>query len=293
MNNKMILAGLSAVALLTVGCEWSGTGSNGWSDSYSEMNFAGTYRTSFVQTSTSTSTSTTQTDSTSKVEEIDHTVQNRKVATVNASAISGALEGHSPIREGSVAIQVKDATWTDNGAGALVCSKSTAYNGTITYASGAWSIKLPDSTYNKAVVWADYTWIESKKTDTTSQTKTDETVTGNFSVTSVTVNHTGQHITMILNGNGHLVTLSGRFTSVNQISQKDIVTGLGATYNAQFEVSGDGYKMTGTLQHVSASQRQLNGTLTKGKAAWDVQGVATGVGSSSSTTFSDDTGSAS
>ena len=89
-------------------------------------------------------------------------------------------------------------------------------------------------------------------------------------ITAITVSQSGQNLSMSTNTG---IVMSGKFTAVRETRvASDSGT---ATYNAQFQVtSAAGHKFVGTLNYdASSGHRTLNGTLTQGKAVYDVQGV--------------------
>ena len=251
---------VAAAVCLVAGCEWSSSSSgDSWSDAYNDMNFAGTYRSASVQTSTDGTTTTTT-----------RTVNNEQVGTTTASATCAFQLGNSPVVAGSVVIVAGDLTFQDNGDGTLSCTAfPDSPGGTISYDSGAGVI---DRGYHNEAgkhIMASYSFTATSTGGSNSSSAR--------SITSVTVSQSGQHLTLHCN-NGYV--LSGRFNHVNTLSEA--TTTSSGRYNAQFEVSNDaGVKMVGTLQHVD-SYRQLDGTLTDSTGTYDITGTASGTGSSDS-----------
>lgn len=251
---------VAAAVCLVAGCEWSSSSSgDSWSDAYNDMNFAGTYRSASVQTSTDGTTTTTR------------TVSNERVGTVSTGNSASFNLGNSPVVAGSVVITVGgDITFQDNGSGTLTCTSSHAgASGTISYDSGAGTVFFDGDPYVGQPIVASYSFTATSTGGSNSSSAR--------SITSVTVSQSGQHLTLHCN-NGYV--LSGRFNHVNTLSQE--TTTSSGRYNAQFEVSNDaGVKMVGTLQHVN-SYRQLDGTLTDSTGTYDITGTASGTGSSDS-----------
>ena len=112
---------------------------------------------------------------------------------------------------------------------------------------------------------------ENSKADTPLKPITTNTTTGS-DVTALTVSQSGQNITITLN-NG--IVMSGKFTNVQQTGKVNQDTNAGYnTYNAQFQVQGDGNRFVGSLNYdLSNGYRMLNGTWTWGKSSYDVQAV--------------------
>ncbi len=136
------LALLSVVILMFAGCEWKNTdGSASWDDSFSWVNFSGTYRAQdggevVVAHGTLTiNPDTTVTGNVTKVE-------NQKVGEGQGTDIgdpnvySGIL--HIDLIPGTVTIVAGGFIFTDDGIGHLTTSGGLA--GTVEYTTGAWSI---------------------------------------------------------------------------------------------------------------------------------------------------------
>ena len=130
---------VAAAVCLVAGCEWSSSSSgDSWSDAYNDMNFAGTYRSASVQTSTDGTTTTTT-----------RTVNNERVGTVGGGNSASFNLGNSPVVAGSVVITVGgDITFQDNGSGTLTCTSNHAgASGTISYDSGAGTVFFDGNSY--------------------------------------------------------------------------------------------------------------------------------------------------
>ena len=250
-----ILVVSAACGSLFWGCEWTSSDeSSSWSNSYDNMNFAGTYRIGVAVSDTTSGTDDEETQ-TQIV-----TVEER-VGTYNPDdyAYSGKL--HGGVVVGSVSISVGNYKYSDNGSGVLIANIESGGQGTINYSSGAWAVTFHDeyvSTGGSGNIVATYSYTLDVSGGSTG-TGTDPTAP--TAVRSITISQTGQHLTMTMT-NGS--TFTGRFTSVNEIS--------GGLYNAQFEVSGATGKIVGTLDS-SSGTKVLDGTWTSGKSVYDVHGV--------------------
>lgn len=260
---KKSLLSFACAAALLAGCEWSSSGhEDSWSDSYNNMNFAGTYRTAATATSAETGGSA------------ETPVNNEYQGTVSSSdgrSCAGSLKLSPVLLERGVTITLdlgSEGVYVMSGAGsagAVAELKGSKITGTATE-SGGWSAALSSAIAGgfKAKVYASYSYAGSSGGSTAAEAPT-----------AITVAQSGQNLTMRMN-NG--VVLAGKFTHVHALQSADS-NGLGGMYNAQFEVSGGGYRFVGTLSHVTPSQRQINGTLTHGNAAWDVGGTSGGASS--------------
>ncbi len=132
---------LAVVAMYT-GCEWDTVGEDeeSWNDAYGWVNFSGMYRamdggilvTDFTYTSPEDGTEGTVTETAVAGEIIAYGVD-------ESHAYGGSLE-NGPVSAGSLAISAGGFVFNDNGDGTLTGTAGTA--GTISYASGAWTIDL-------------------------------------------------------------------------------------------------------------------------------------------------------
>lgn len=274
------IAALFVGVLFLIGCEWSGSASDeGWSDSYGDMNFAGTYVTS--------SSGSDVEEEKDGVVAVSGAYQLIDCESGKKSYTGVLYDGHkqqcSNIVPGTVLIladgERSDDVDTKNGR--LVNRSDHPENvqfGSIDYSTGRWIINLEVSPKAGSKITANFSYYsKGGKKEETPKTKSNDTL----GVSSVTVNHTGQHIEMVVNAAGKAIFMTGKFTSVNRITANNISTGVGAMYNAQFEVSGDGYSFTGTLEHVATNKRNLQGTIVKKTCVWTVLGQADGVGANS------------
>ncbi len=248
---------ITAVTLcagLFAGCEWTGSDSDSsWSGKYDDMNFSGTYR---IGVSASGGT-----DGAGGVDTISVSEKAGTYSTGKAS-YSGKL--HGGVVPGSVNISAGGYSYSDNGSGVLVGNVGVAGNGTINYSSGAWAFTVlnwgqignyPDS--------GDITAVYSYTTDVAGGGAVGQDEAK--SLTAITVQQTGQNLTMIFS-NG--LTLTGKFSGVNELASAG-----GTTYNASFEVSSKGNKFVGTLNSTTGV-RIIDGTWISGNNHYDVNGTA-------------------
>jgi hypothetical protein len=213
-----------AVAALISGCEWSSSGGGQtWNDSWSWVDFSGTYRAEGGGVLVSGFTGTPGTDPS----EID--ISGEILGSINDvdSTYNGSAD-NSPIKEGSFTIQSGSFIWTDNGDGTL--SGTAGVTGTVNYESGTWLIDLMGQ------IIADGTLITAAYSYTSGGTEGQEDPgnTGN-KIYSLVVTQTG-NILRFVDNNG--AVYDGDFFSVEPGGGDDsgrssgIVTG-------QFEVQGN------------------------------------------------------
>lgn len=243
----------ASCAVLLAGCEWSSSGGDSsWSGSYDDMNFSATYRIG-VTDSTTTDTTDTTTDTISV---------SKKVGTYSTSISTYSGKVNGGVVAGSFKITAGGYYYTDNGSGVLAGNLPAAGSGTINYVSGAWGFTVsswgalgnyPDEG-DITAIYAYTTDVSGGGTDSSEAT----------AIKSITVSQNGQYLTMTLT-NG--VKMTGRFGTVNEI-----VSSSGTGYNAQFEVSSSGNKMTGTLDS-SSGTRVLDGVWISGSNYYDVHGT--------------------
>ena len=144
--------------------------------------------------------------------------------------------------------------------------------GAVLYSSGSWSLTLDPAIKANATIVIHYSYYEeNSKADAPLKPITTSTTTGS-DVTALTVQQSGQNITVTLN-NG--IVMTGKFTNVQQTGKVNQDTNAGYnTYNAQFQVQCDGNRFVGSLNYdLSNGYRMLNGTWTWGKSSYDVQAV--------------------
>ena len=135
-------------------------------------------------------------------------------------------------------------------------TEGVAGSGTVSYTSGAWSLVLSKGMSSASSISVTYSYYSST-------TGVDASTFDATKVTAITVSQTGQNLTLALN-NG--VTMAGRFTSVHKSTSSNV-----DLYNAQFQVSGSGNKLVGTLSYDQANMvKVLNGTWTSGSKTFDV-----------------------
>ncbi len=193
-----------------------------------------------------------------------------------------------PIKRGSLVVTSSHGlTWNDGGSGILKCSDSEG-GGTVEYEAGTVTVtrpKLHAADYEEEL-YASYVYISNKTQESGISSigsgsivaiysygatqNSASMATSSSDITAVTVSQSGQNLSMSTNTG---IVMSGKFTAVRETRvASDSGT---ATYNAQFQVtSAAGHKFVGTLNYdASSGHRTLNGTLTQGKAVYDVQGV--------------------
>lgn len=219
-------------------------------------------------------------------------VQKETIGSVSSGTVTftGNLS-HAPITAGTVTVSLDNGlVFNDNGSGALTSSTSGA-GGHVNYSSGSvdldWSAAASSYAKYSGKVRADYSYDGNVTTTTTTTSPLTgsgsivaiysygassgaSVVTSSSDITAITVSQSGQNLSMSTNTG---IVMSGKFTAVRETKvASDSGT---ATYNAQFQVtSAAGHKFVGTLNYdASSGHRTLNGTLTQGKAVYDVQGV--------------------
>ena len=242
-------------AVLLAGCEWSSSGGDSsWSGSYDDMNFSATYR---IGVTTSTDSFSTSTDTETKKYSVSETVG---TYAEGKFTYSGKL--HGGVVAGSVTITAGGYIYSDNGSGVLVGNLPVAGNGTVNYESGAWGFSVETWTGNGGYPNSGNIIGVYAYTDAVSGGGTDSSVA--TAIKGITISQNGQYLTMTLT-NG--VKMTGRFGTVNEI-----VSSSGTGYNAQFEVSSSGNKMTGTLDS-SSGTRVLDGVWISGSNYYDIHGT--------------------
>jgi len=136
----LLVAGM--VGLLVAGCEWTGTkGSASWDSSFNWVNFSGTYRAQDggeMVVNHGVLVINPDTTVTGSVSKVENQLVGRGLGTDigDPNVYSGIL--HIDLIAGTVTIVAGGFIFTDNGRGVL--TTSGGYNGTIEYATGAWSI---------------------------------------------------------------------------------------------------------------------------------------------------------
>jgi len=217
-----------AIAALISGCEWSSSGGGeSWNDSWSWVDFSGTYRAEDggVLVSGFTGTAGTEPD--------DINITGEIVGTIDPPGpgysfdYNGILD-NKPVKEGSLVINAGPYTWTDNGDGTLSGTSETT--GTVNYETGAWAIDLVDDIIaGSSTIVASYIYTSGG-----TEGQEDPGNTGNNIYTFV-VTQTG-NILRFVDNNG--AVYDGNFFSVEPGGGDDsgrssgIVTG-------QFEVQGN------------------------------------------------------
>ncbi|MBQ7667672.1 MAG: hypothetical protein IJS46_06730 [Kiritimatiellae bacterium] len=243
----------AALAALVAGCEWTSTSSSdSWSGSYDAMNFAGTYRSSASLTSSSGESDGSP------------VAYSESIGSISSKSFSGKLS-KTPVVPGSVVISVSDGfSYHDDSAANIVDDNGNTV-GAISYSGGG--VSLSFSGQKTGSVSVSYSYYPGTTTAGTDAATSDSTLSN---ISSITVSQSGQNLSMTTNTG---LKMSGKFTAVRQTSGTEDSTV--KTFNAQFQVSSsNGYTFVGTLNHdLSSGYCTLNGTITKGKAAADVQGI--------------------
>ena len=252
-----------AVAALFAGCEWtSSDGNPTWSGSYGEggetvagMNFSGTYRNDArggcaVLTKDGSSSSSTPVVSTGSSTTISQNVwqpNSSTVITLPSTPIPGSVAVSATVGGNQLA-------WTNDGSGNLVGSSGIAGSG-----------KVDGNT----VTLRGYKAGMGKEGDKVTVTYTPQdtssapVVSGNGAVLAITVSQAGSNL-RFTTSNG--VTMTGAITIVSVYSNASSVT-----YSAQFNASGSGNTMVGTLDD-RTGQNRLDATWTAGASIYDVNG---------------------
>lgn len=218
-------------------------------------------------------------------------VQKESLGSVTTKKSFTGNLSHAPVNAGSVTVTFDNGmSFTDAGNGTLTSTTAGA-GGNVNYNTGAvtldWSAAASSFADYLGKVRADYSYDGNVTTTTTTTSPLTgsgsivaiysygassgaSVVTSSSDITAVTVSQSGQNLSMSTNTG---IVMSGKFTAVRETKvASDSGT---ATYNAQFQVtSAAGHKFVGTLNYdASSGHRTLNGTLTQGKAVYDVQGV--------------------
>jgi len=144
VNSRWRFAAFVAVVCVVLGCEWKGTSDkDAWDDSYSWINFSGTYRAPdggelVVKQATVTTWYTSSTNSTTL-----HIVTDYKIGEGDWSATYGGTlpAAFVPLSPGSMKIGAGGLYFIDDGSENLTVSNSSWF-GHIEYNTGAWSIDL-------------------------------------------------------------------------------------------------------------------------------------------------------
>ena len=274
---------LASVQIQLGGITFTADGSGNLTSNYGSgrVTESGAWSVDVTQAPSSTTSTTTSTE----------TVTDLDIGTVYKSEMSftGYLK-KANILPTSVQINIGGATFTDAaGDGKLSCSALPGADGSVIYGNGAVSINwtTPSFISKKTTVTASFTYDSSVTSSYFGQSPISgsgsivaiysygassgaSVVTSSSDITAVTVSQSGQNLSMSTNTG---IVMSGKFTAVRETRvASDSGT---ATYNAQFQVtSAAGHKFVGTLNYdASSGHRTLNGTLTQGKAVYDVQGV--------------------
>jgi len=235
------LAILAMIGMLLAGCEWDNTtNSASWDDSYSWVNFSGTYRAQdggemVVNHGVLViNPDTTVTGSVTKVE-YQKVGEGLGTDVGDPNVYSGTL--HIDLVAGTVTIVAGGFIFTDDGTGNL--TTSGGLNGTIEYATGAWSIDFgTGGIANGEDILATYSY-DSRKTPGSTTTALDYPWSGIY---SMRVEQLGNHVRIV---DGKFGTYEGVVTTVSN-GGGDMSGTTSGNVEAQFEVTGvtlDGRKI--------------------------------------------------
>lgn len=265
MRRIGLLAGTICV-LLGTGCEWGGSGDEDfWDDSYSWVNFSGTYRLQNVVAATA-GTPGSNTTATTEIQ-----VSNENQGSTGAGltdSFAGVLD-NSPIVAGSVTIIIAGVAFVDNGAEVLVGGNG----GTIKYGTGAWTAKTVGNPDAGQPITASYRY---QKSGTIINPGTPGQA--GSTITYLNVNQKGNLLTMTDNRG---VVYNGRVTGASVPEN-----GAEPANNVRmvFEVSNDSAKIVGTLSGDwsgtgtaatgTLSNRELQGTYSSGGKHTDLLAVS-------------------
>lgn len=280
---------ISLVLALVAGCEWeNSSGGSTWDDSYSWVNFSGTYRApdgGAIVSSFDVTTGSEETETQITGEIIDTGVS-------GDDQYSGTLD-NTPVKPGSLTINAGTFTLTDNGDGSL--SGTAGTDGDIDYDTGSWSIDLKGQIIaNGEIISASYIYT-SGGTGGQPDSGTDDDA-----IFSLVLSQTGNQLA-ITDSNGG--SLSGTISSVSTGGGDKNGTTSGqvtATFSAEGSSgSGQSVKLTGTLygDYVappegttsgSLNDRIMDGTWIQGSDTADVYGTAGSVDVSITTTSAEE-----
>ncbi len=250
----MLVAGLVGLAFWT-GCEWTGSGSeDSWNDSYSWVNFSGTYQ---LYNSVATGGG-------SNVTQIAVSNEGQGATSLGQLNYNGTLT-RRPVVAGSVTINIGGISFHDNGSGGLTGGNG----GTITYATGQWSAQLAENIAQGSAIAASYSYLATSSS----------AISGDRVITVLTVNQTGNMLSMRDN-NG--VVYSGKVTGA---SVPGDTSAPASNVRLVFEVrSENGAKINGTLSGDwsgageggagTLSNRHLEGTYISGKHTEEIRAAS-------------------
>ena len=281
---------ISLVLALVAGCEWeNSSGGSTWDDSYSWVNFSGTYRAP---------------DGGPIVSAFDPVSGGSEPAEINVTGeiidygvggdytYSGSLN-NTPVKEGSLSISLTGYSFNDNGDGTL--SGTAGTTGTINYETGSWSLDFKGNPVGDGVqMIAQYVYTSGGEDGQPDSGTDDE------AIYSLVVSQTGNQLA-ITDSNGG--SLSGTISSVSTGGGDKNGTTSGqvtATFSAEGSSgSGQSVKLTGTLygDYVappegttsgSLNDRIMDGTWIQGSDTADVYGTAGSVDVSITTTSAEE-----
>ncbi len=222
------------VGFCVTGCNWSSTdNANSWNDSYSWVDFGGTYR----SPDGSTVVSGFQNEEGSSPGETRVTGEVLGQTTGSTASYAG-LTVNAPVAPGSVSISVSAITYTDDGNGLLVSGTAGA-NGSFNYATGSWRIDLGGAgVADGTPILGNYRYYVGGSTGTISPGNS-----GN-PVYTLTVSQTGNKL--IISDNRGLA-YGGQITGVS-VPNGDETGRSSGDVIMNYDVSGNGVRMVGTFQ---------------------------------------------
>ena len=247
MRASLLLSSALVATAFVVGCEWTSSDGIAWDESYDNVNFSGTYPIGTILPASDDSGST-------------------KVATGSKQAKGSTVQlDASNIQSANVTVFAKDggsAAGRAEAPGDIIFSNPN-YTGTLSE-GGLVSVKGNGFEIDHVVVSYAYSYSVPAH---------------DGAATAITVQQTGQNVTMTLN-NGYTFTgkISGFDTNADNLQAASQVT-------AKYNVSGAHGSITGTLTSFAES-RTIDGVLKVGGSSESFTGTIAGPGRSvtSSTT---------
>ena len=249
--NILLSSALVATAF-AMGCEWTSSDGIAWDESYDNVNFSGTYPIGTI---------------------VAETEDDGSGSSGTASATQTIKGGKGQLKSSGVQSATVSVTAADGqvGSGEVV---STSTSTTIVFDNPDFSGSVGVS----GAVAISYKWSGIKETFV-SYTYGYSVPTTSGTITSITVQQTGQNVTMTLSDGS---TFSGKISGFNASSDS---INSAAQVIAKYDVSGAKGKITGTLTSTT-SNRIIDGVLTIKGSSTSFSGSTAGPGravSSSST----------
>lgn len=301
----------------STGCDWDWNSSDdGWSDSYSWVNFAGTYRGNGTYLVSTYSTTTTSTDTATG------TWQDGPVTVASGVTVFSGVLTYKPVSGSVTLVAYSTATGAaagslrDNGSGGLTGSfnqddvQNPQYTatGTIDYTNGRWTVYLGRSGgFNRTVgVYASYTYNIGSGSNTGGGSTDSGSAASGKSIYSFVVSQAGQKV-YLTDNNGKVY--AGKFGTVSftadNLNTSTSGTGTGTSGSTTTTTTGEviasftayGYSaagyyvtITGTFQgYYSSDARMINRIITgtwveKNGKTGNISGKADAASSTTTTT---------